>query len=294
MANENQLEDAKSAVVAAQFPGAAAPVYSTMTVEQGDRMAFGGRAIWSQHAFVDMFLDACLPKGHSHYAHMSRPPSGLMGLTSALLFMNEVTNRLSGGGGGGMSPASEPSLSALAVQAANPAAMQDQMNEAAFLLRIAQAVTECTNLCNQITMAQNDQNRFFKFIFSLVGRIQHLRVGDLLLLPGGWSTAPSAKDIKDAAASGAPPPQNEFHVVLYVLHKRVPSNSEDRPRSAAFGAGNCEFSFSVVNTGKGLEYHAANMDETSSHMRRNLAFEVRPTRRPTWTCGTARSIPRAP
>ena len=72
--------------------------------------------------------------------------------------------------------------------------------------------------------------------------------GGVVVFPGGWIRG------------------DEGHIVLYVLHK-YPSKKG--------------FSFSVVNTGEGLEYHAAMPDTSTAEVRHRTPKCTAP--RPGWS-----------
>ena len=72
--------------------------------------------------------------------------------------------------------------------------------------------------------------------------MQAVPPGGVVVFPGGWVRG-----------------QDSGHIVLYVLHKYQSKKG---------------FSFSVINTGEGIEYHAARPDSGTAEIQRNVAFTV--------------------
>jgi len=153
------------------------------------QMSFGGRPMWSHFAFVDIFVDAFLAKGHSHYQNMSSAPPGVMGLSSALLFVTSVLKSLESDVDRGQGSASQagmiPPGSAKVVQ------------------KLSSILDECANMCNLLTMATGDANRLYEAVLQMVLKLKMLREGECMVLPGGWSCTEPA----------------QYHIVLYVVAK---------------------------------------------------------------------------
>jgi hypothetical protein len=116
------------------------------------RMSFGGRPMWTHFAFVDVFVDAFLAKNHSHYKNMSAGPPGVMGLSSALLFVTSVLKSLEkevgGGGNGGGGSNSGHGTNKIVSKA-------------------SEMLDDCSDLCNRFTMATNDPNRLYETILQV-------------------------------------------------------------------------------------------------------------------------------
>ena len=205
------------------------------------KMSFGGKPMWKHFAFVDTFVDAYLAKNHSHYQNMSAGPPGIMGLSSALLFVTsvlkslekEIDERQRGSGASGVAAGGSGRV----------------VNKVSLMLE------ECSDLCNRFSMSTNDPNRLYETILQIVLKLKMMREGECMVLPGGWScTEPPA----------------EYHVVLYVITKaRGPALAGEGTKGPEV------FHFSVVNTGSGLEHHLQHVDPATGHILQNLAFTFR-------------------
>ena len=199
--------------------------------------------MWTHFAFVDIFGDAYLAKHHSHYRNIASCPVGLMGLSSALLFITSVLESLERASDNHCGDGQEKYCRALLGQNASAAPV---------VRKISAALNECADMCNRLVMAAGNPNAVYEMLL-LVRRCKDMRLGDVLILPGGW-----------AAASTTDPSQ---HVVLYVVHKA-------RSRKSKSAGAPAVFQFAVVNTGDGLEHHLQNIDPHTGLLLQNLAFNV--------------------
>jgi hypothetical protein len=145
--------------------------------------------MWSHFAFVDIFVDAFLAKGHSHYQNMSAAPPGVMGLSSALLFVTSVLKSLERdvdlGRGSAHQAGTIPPGSAKVVH------------------QVSAMLDDCATVCHLLTMATGDANRLYEAVLQIVLKLKMLRANECLVLPGGWSCTDPA----------------QHHVVLYVVAK---------------------------------------------------------------------------
>jgi hypothetical protein len=104
------------------------------------------------------------------------------------------------------------------------------------------------DLTHRVPTRQMDSAALASFLMLVPPRVQGLRKGDMIVLPGGWCGAPVPvpQPPPGTPAAAAPPPliphppdhANNNHNMCYVLERKEST-----------------FSFTVVNTGDGLNYH---------------------------------------
>ena len=111
--------------------------------------------MWTHFAFVDIFVDAFLSKNHSHYQNLQAGPPGIMGLSSALLFITSVLKSLekeiearTGGGDGARGAVAGGSAKVVS--------------------RVSAMLEDCADMCNRLTMSTNDPNRLYENILQVV------------------------------------------------------------------------------------------------------------------------------
>ena len=105
--------------------------------------------------------------------------------------------------------------------------------------RVAEALGDMMSIASMLPVNKEDDAAFFSFLEFLMLKISSVQPGGVMIAPAGWCTR-----------SGG-------HVVLLVLTRSLDPG---------------KFSFAIVNTGEGLEYHAAHADPVTAEVKRNLAF----------------------
>ena len=109
-------------------------------------------------------------------------------------------------------------------------------------------------IASMLPVNKKDDAAFLQFLEFLMMQIGAIQPGGVMIAPAGWSTG-----------SGG-------HVMLLVLTRSLKELDK--------------YSFAIVNTGEGLEYHAAHADPLTAEIKRNLAFVLHdvPAIRVTDTC----------
>ena len=103
------------------------------------------------------------------------------------------------------------------------------------------AFTQMFEMAGLISINAADEDLFHESLVTIVAKVHQMAAGGVLIFPGGWSRG------------------EEGHVLLYILHKY---------------RGKDGFSFTVVNTGEGVEYHACKINPDTTEPLTNLSLTV--------------------
>ena len=88
------------------------------------------------------------------------------------------------------------------------------------------------------TNSNNDQS-FYDFLNNcFMPKVENLRPGEVMIAPAGWSTGTGG------------------HIMLFVLSRDATEKGK--------------YSFALINTGDGLQYHANIVDENTTQVRKAL------------------------
>jgi hypothetical protein len=106
--------------------------------------------------------------------------------------------------------------------------------------RVVEALSDMMMIASMLPVNKKDDAAFLQFLEFLMMKIGAIQPGGALIAPAGWSTGTGG------------------HVMLLVLTRSAKELDK--------------YSFAIVNTGEGLEYHAAHADPVTAEIKRNLAF----------------------
>lgn len=106
--------------------------------------------------------------------------------------------------------------------------------------RVVEALSDMMMIASMLPVNKKDDAAFLQFLDFFMMKVGAIQPGGVLVAPAGWSTG-----------SGG-------HVMLLILTRSLTQLDK--------------YSFAIVNTGEGLEYHAAHADPVTAEIKRNLAF----------------------
>ena len=174
-------------------------------------LSFDGIASWQHSAFADAFVDPFM--GGAVQGRVAREQqAGFGNLIKALDFVMRALN----------------------------ATFSGQVGSSAESV-VLRAFEDCFALAGAVPVNAEDPEAFYAFLSTLMTKINQMRPGEVLIIPGGWSRG------------------DDGHVVLYVLSRY---------------ADKAGYSFGVVNTGEGIEYHSARVAVGASEILRNLPMVI--------------------
>jgi len=164
----------------------------------------GSKPLWRHRAFVDFFADSHV--GEDYRADSLESPAAA--LSDSLYFFLEVLKRL-----GRRSDLREISIT---------------------IADTHRAFNEAMDLSQRIGSIQGDTGRLFTVVQHLCGRVRQMRVGEVLVVPGGWCRE-----------------DDTGRMVLFCIQRKRGTKGEHGAgqQAQAVGAANDICSFSVSNTG---------------------------------------------
>jgi hypothetical protein len=172
------------------------------------------KLVWQYSTFVDYVADASVNQKTLKAEDTRVAPARLL---ESLEFMQKIFERLNEMGN---------------------SSIKEQFDE------LHKALTDAADILRAMPFRLGDDAKFHAFLTLVVGRVHNLRLGNLMLVPAGWTHD-----------------ENGDHLIMVALRRQEKA-----------------WSFAIINTGmdphQGLEYHAAKPDLGSGTIKRNLAFSV--------------------
>jgi hypothetical protein len=189
--------------------------------------------IWRHPSFVDLVAEIHL---HAHYKGLQEGVrSNLFQLFSSVEFVLDFLHPL----------AESTRLPAKLAKAARVA---------------SKACSECVQIAGIFPSLTSDDSTFFSVLQTISTKIQSLRVGDALLVPGGWGsqiqTTRQGNPITATVQEGQ---------ILFIVTKTAAKDHLGRQLC----------NFAVVNMGAGREYHPYRANPSTGRLQRALSLVLR-------------------